>query len=310
MDAEGGNRTMPIYNLFVDEAKRLHPRYITMIIPSRWMAGGLGLNDFRNEMLADKRLRKMSDFAKMETLFPLVDFEGGVCYFLWDRDNPGPCEVTFTQEAVTIGPLDRQLDQFDIFVRDPRALPILQKVLSSNSPSLAEIVSARTAFGVISNFSGYHQIKQKGDVRYIATSTRGRVRAWIPRKEASTNFGAIDQWKALVPKAYGERGAVPAQVLGPTEIVEPPSICTQSFLFVCLGDQGQAESVVSYYRTRFLRFLVSLRKITQDTTRDSYLWVPQQTWDRTWTDAQLYKQYGITADEQAYIEASIKEMPS
>jgi site-specific DNA-methyltransferase (adenine-specific) len=134
------------------------------------------------------------------------------------------------------------------------------------------------------------------------------VRAWIPRKEATTNKEAIDRWKVLVPSAYGERGAIPAQVLGPTEVVGPPSICTQSFLFVLVDDEAAGRSLASYVQTRFLRFLVSLRKISQHTTSDTYSWVPQQTWDRTWTDAELYNKYRITADEQAYIESLIKEM--
>jgi site-specific DNA-methyltransferase (adenine-specific) len=233
MDADGGNRTMPIYNVFIEEAKKLNPRYISMIIPSRWMAGGLGLNEFRKEMLGDKRIRKLIDYSKMESVFPGVDFEGGVCYFLWDRDNPGDCEVTYTQDVTSIGPVVRRLDEFDVLIRDPRALPILEKVLAQEEPSLASVLSARTAFGVVSNFTGYHQKKQPGDVRYIATSTRGRVRAWIPRKAATIHQSDIDRWKVLVPSAYGERGAVPAQVLGPSEVVSPPSICTQSFLYVC-----------------------------------------------------------------------------
>ena len=150
MDADGGNRTIPLYNIFVDEAKRLNPKYVSMIIPSRWMAGGLGLNDFRSEMLGDQRLRKLSDFSKMELLFPGVDFEGGVCYFLWDRDNPGPCEVTYSQDKVTVGPQERDLGEFDIFVRDARGLAILEKVLAHKEPSFVDIVAADKEFGMTS----------------------------------------------------------------------------------------------------------------------------------------------------------------
>lgn len=308
MDAEGGNRTMPIYNIFVGEAKKLNPRFITMIIPSRWMAGGLGLTEFRNEMLADKRLRKIVDYAKMESLFPGVDFEGGVCYFLWDRDSPGECEVTFTQDDVLVGPLERDLSEYDIFVRDARALSILRKVLDRKGASLAGSLSSRTAFGVVSNYSDYSESKRPGDVRFYATSPKGRVEAWIRRSEAKVNLEGIDVWKAMVPSAYGERGTIPAQVIGPPMIGQRPSICTQSFLYLGTATREEAESVISYYRTRFLRFLVSLRKITQHTTSDSYSWVPQQSWDRVWTDAELYKKYGITKEEQAYIESMVKEM--
>jgi site-specific DNA-methyltransferase (adenine-specific) len=309
MDAESGNRTMPIYNLFVEEAKKLDPRYMAFIIPSRWMAGGLGLGDFRAEMLADTRIRKLVDFPIASELFPGVEIKGGVCYFMWDRDHPGRCEVSTVRGGETQGPVERQLDEFDVFVRDSRALQILHKVLKKGEPSMSEIMSARTAFNVVSNFKGYSANKRKGDVKYYATSPTGRVEAWIARDEATMNLDAIDRWKAMVPKAGSDGGQkLPDVVLGRPWIAEPPSICTQSFLFACVDTRSEAESISSYYETRFLRFLVSQRKITQDTTRESYTWVPQQTWDRTWTDAELYKKYGITKDEQAYIESMVKEM--
>lgn len=309
MDAESGNRTMPLYNLFVDEAKKLNPRYISFVIPSRWMAGGLGLGEFRTAMLSDRRIRTIVDFPKASEVFPGVEIKGGVCYFLWDRDQPGDCSVTTVRGGEVQGPIDRTLGEFDVFVRDGRALTILHKIIKKNESALSEIMSARTAFGVLSNFSGHSRAKRRGDVRYYATSPRGRIEAWIARSEATTNRDSIDCWKAMVPKAGSDGGqTLPDIVLGQPWIAEPPSICTQSFLFVCADSREEAESITSYYRTRFLRFLVALRKITQDTTRESYTWVPQQSWDRTWTDAELYRKYGITKDEQRYIETMIKEM--
>jgi site-specific DNA-methyltransferase (adenine-specific) len=308
MGSDGGTRDIPIYNKFVEQAKKLNPRFLSMIIPARWMAGGLGLSEFRRAMLEDRRIRKLVDYERMDEVFPGVDFEGGVCFFLWDRDNAGDCEVTTIRGDEIIGPSKRNLGEYDVFVRDIRALGILKKVLSAKEPNLSEVLSARTAFGIVSNFSGYRNEKRRGDVRYYATSPRGRVIAWISRSEVTINDSAIDRWKAMVPKAYGERGTRPAMVLGPCCVASNPSVCTQSFLFVCADSREQAESVTSYYRTRFLRFLVSLRKITQDTTRESYLWVPQQSWDRKWTDEVLYKKYGLTNDEIAFIESMIRPM--
>jgi len=309
MDAESGNRTMPIYNLFFNEAKKLNPRYMAFIIPSRWMAGGLGLGEFRSEMLADKRIRALVDYPMASEVFPGVEIKGGVCYLMWDRDHPGDCSVSTVRGGEVEGPVRRDLGEFDVFVRDARALTILHKVIEKKESALSEVMSARTAFGVVSNFRGYSSTKRKGDVRYYATSPTGRVEAWVARDEALTNLDAIDKWKAMVPKAGSDGGQkLPDVVLGQPWIAKAPSICTQSFLFVCVDDEQQAESVASYYRTRFLRFLVSLRKITQDTTRESYTWVPQQTWDRTWTDEELYEKYGITPDERAYIESIVKEM--
>jgi len=310
MGSDGGTRDIPIYNRFVEQAKKLNPRFLCMIIPSRWMAGGLGLSEFRRAMLEDRRIRKLVDYERMDEVFPGVDFEGGVCYFLWERDYEGQCTVTTVRGDEVIGPSNRNLGEYDVFVRDIRALGILKKIISANEPSLSEVLSARTAFGIVSNFSGYRKAKRRGDVRYYATSPRGRVKAWIARSEATINHEAIERWKAMVPTAYGERGTRPAMVLGPSFVASNPSVCTQSFLFVCTDSREQAESIASYYRTRFLRFLVSLRKITQHTTRESYLWVPQQSWDRKWTDGALYKKYRLNKDEIAFIESMIRPMPA
>ena len=206
------------------------------------------------------------------------------------------------------GPFHRTLNEYDVFVRDSGALEILKKVILRKEPPLSEILSARTAFGVISNFSGYHPAQKRGDVRYYATSPKGRVTAWIPRAEATQIVDAIDRWKALVPEAYGAGEGIPHQILGQPLVGEPPSICTQSFLFVCVNSKAKAASVVSYYKTRFLRFLVSLRKVTQHTTSDSYLWVPQQTWDREWTDEALYKKYALTKADISFIESRVRPM--
>jgi site-specific DNA-methyltransferase (adenine-specific) len=279
-----------------------------MVIPSRWMAGGLGLQDFRQAMLSDGHIRKLVDYPIASEVFPGVEIKGGVCYFLWERDSEGQCQVTTVRGSETIGPVERSLGAYDVFVRDAEALGILDKVLRREEPSLSEVMSARTAFGVVSNFSGYRDTKADGDVRYYATSTKGRVVAWIARQKATQNHSAIDRWKAMIPGAYGAGEGIPHQILGQPCVAEPPSICTQSFLFVCVDSREEAESVTSYYRTRFLRFLVSLRKITQHTTRESYLWVPQQSWDRTWTDAELYKKYGISKDEVAFVESRVRAM--
>lgn len=308
----GGTNDTPLYNIFVEEAIKLNPRYVSMIIPSRWMAGGRGLDEFRGRVLGDKRMRHLVDFAQIESLFPGVDFEGGVCYFLWDRDNSGECSSTFIQGETTVGPVNRQLDEFDIFVRDERALTILHKALAKKESPVTDIVSGDTPFGIPTNFTGFRKGGRKaGDLTLHMTQSGKRVEKWIPDDTVSKNRRLIKCWKVLVPEAYGERGAIPAQVLGPTKVVGRSSVCTQTYL--CVGPfsaRSEAESFQSYTATRFFRFLVSLRKISQHALRSTYTWVPQQTWDRTWTDAELYKKYGVTADEQVYIEGMVREIAS
>lgn len=304
--SDGGSRDIPIYNNFVEQAKKLGPRYLSMVIPSRWMASGLGLSDFRKSMLDDQHIRKLMDYERMDMVFPGVDFEGGICYFLWDRDNPGECEVTTVTGEETVGPITRTLNEYDIFVRDSRGLNILKKVLRAGESSIINILSADKEFGWTSNFDGFRQNKKPSDVALHYGRSGKRLIGGIDRKDVTKSPHLIDKWKVMVSAAYGERGARPAMVLGPSFIAESPSVCTQTYLFFYVDSKEQAESLQSYLNTRFFRFLVSLRKITQHATRATYTWIPQQTWDRIWTDELLYKKYGLSKADIAHIEACIR----
>jgi site-specific DNA-methyltransferase (adenine-specific) len=304
--SDGGTRDIPIYNKFVEQAKRLEPRYLSMVIPSRWMASGLGLSDFRKSMLDDRRIRKLIDYERMDLVFPGVDFEGGICYFLWDRDHAGKCEVTTVTGEETTGPIERDLNEYDVLVRDSRALNILKKVRAADEPSIIEILSADKEFGWTSNFDGFRPEKEPTDVALYYGRSGKRLVGGIARKDITKSPHLIDTWKVMISQAYGERGARPAMVLGPSFITESPSVCTQTYLFFFVDSKNQAESLQSYLNTRFFRFLVSLRKITQHATRATYTWVPQLTWDRVWTDEALYKKYGLSQEDIAHIEASIR----
>lgn len=299
-----------IYNLFVEQAKRLEPRFLTMVTPSRWMAGGLGLSDFRKAMLSEKHLRVMVDYPNSAEVFPGVDLKGGVCYFLWDREHDGDCQVTLIRDRDIAGPSLRQLDEHDVFIRDERAAPILEKVLRKEEPKLVDLVTGDTPFGLASNFTSYVQKHKKGYARLYMRG--GDPDRWIDPGLVTRNHHLLDTWKVLTPEAGpGNSGGhvIPDMVLGRPLIAEPESACTQTYLAIGpFESQAECESVASYLQTRFLRFLVSLRKITQHALRSTYAWVPQQTWDREWTDEELYANYGITDDEIEFIESMIRPM--
>jgi site-specific DNA-methyltransferase (adenine-specific) len=306
--SDGGTRDVPIYQHFVEQAKKLEPRYLTMIIPSRWMASGLGLSEFRQTMLGDRRMRELVDYPAANDVFPGVEVKAGVCYFLWDATHDSDCSVTTIRGGDVVGPALRNLGEFDVFVRDARAMSILRKVLKHDEPSINSILARDKEFGWTSNFDGFHEKAHAGDVPlyYIRKMKRGV--GYIGRKEVTKSADLIDTWKALVPEAFNGGDGIPHQIVGKPLIAPSPSVCTQSFLFFYVGSEDAARSIQSYYTTRLFRFLVSLRKITQHATHSTYAWAPMQTWDRTWTDEALYVKYGITPDEQAYIESQVRVM--
>lgn len=310
MGSDGGTRTMPLYNAFVDQARALNPRYIAMIIPSRWMAGGLGLDDFRASMLGDRRIRKIVDYPNSAELFPTVDIKSGINYFLWDRDSPGSCDLIIVRNGERHGPNKRRLDEYDVLVRDQRALAILKKVEAFEEQSMTAIVRSKNPFGLRTNFKGSSTQTPTSELRLYRSGSP----EWVGRSQVASNSKWIDHWKVLVPKAGpGSSGGhvIPDVVLGQPVVSEPGSCCTETYMVVGpVASEAEASSLQSYLRTRFLRLLVSLRKLSQDAPKGTYKFVPQQPWDREWTDEELYAKYGITEDEQEYIAAMVREMPA
>jgi site-specific DNA-methyltransferase (adenine-specific) len=280
-----------------------------MVIPSRWMASGLGLSEFRQAMLNDRRMRELVDYPTASEVFPAVEVKAGVCYFLWDSAQDGGCKVTTIRGSDVVGPIQRNLGEYDVFVRDARAVSILHKILSRSEASINTILARDKEFGWTSNFDGFHEKERSGDVpiHYIRKAKRNV--GFIERTAIAKSDHLIDTWKILVPKAGSDGGQrIPDSVLGKPLIVSSPSVCTQSFLFFSVSSRRAAESLQSYYTTRFFRFLVSLRKITQDATHSTYVWVPMQSWDRTWSDEALFTKYGITQEEQAFIGSQVRKM--
>lgn len=304
----GGSSDSSIYHLFVQQAIKLEPRYVTMVIPSRWMAGGRGLDEFRTEMLNSGQIRRLTDFADSSAAFPGVQIKGGICYFLWDRDNVGSCQVTRVVDNAEYIQEDRNLGEFDVFIRDERAVSILQAVASHKEASMAELISNREPFRLESNFADFRTRPHADDIALYRIGQGKRRVDWIARSKIDKNLHLIDIWKLFIPKAYGAGESIPHQILGIPILASPPSVCTGSYLVLKADNQKSAESILSYYETKFFRFMVSLRKITQDAFSHMYTWVPQQTWDRVWKDEELYDKYGLTIEQRQYIESVIKPM--
>lgn len=310
----GGTNDSPIYHLFVRQAMMLEPQLLCMVIPSRWMAGGRGLSEFRAEFLGDQRVRKLVDYENAKDVFPTVGIGGGICYFIWNRDNPGLCDSVYHRNGITVGPHPRMLNEFDVLVRDKRAVDVLRKVLSAGERPFEELVSGDTPFGLATNFSDFAKgtKPKRGQLLLCANVGTTRVHGAMTRSGVNKNVHLIDEWKLFLPVAGSgrerERSGMDL-VLGPSLVGAPGSVCTQTYLVAGpLGSEREAERVASYLRTRLVRFLVSLRKPAQHVFRNMYRWVPVQPWNRVWTDAALYEKYGITTDEVAFIESLIRPM--
>ena len=305
----GGTSDSSIYHLFVEQAKKLEPKFLSMVVPSRWLAGGRGMDEFRKEMLTSGHLRNLTDFSDSSEAFPGVQIKGGVCYFFWDSAYNGACNVTRISSGVEHFQPNRALGEFDIFVRDERALGILRKVLAMQELSILPLISGDTPFGIATNFQEWNEKRVSGLIPLHLIDRGKRTVGFMKRDQIQKNVAGLDVWKVLVPKAYGAGETFPHQILGKEIVAAPPSACTQSYLAVSpFQSERAARSFSSYYRTCFFRFLVSPRKITQDALRSTYSWVPQQNWNRLWTDEALYEKYGITKAEIAFIESMIRPM--
>lgn len=318
MDDGGyGASAVPIYNDFVDQAKKLAPRYLSMVTPARWVAGGRGLDDFRHTMLTDRRIRVLVDYLNATDAFPGVDIAGGISYFLWDRDNPGECSVTTVHRGVHLAPVIRRLDEFDVFVRHAPSVWVLHRVWPESprvDASMASLVSAHRPFGLRTFARGMASPSGLADPVQLASSkATATAREWIARSDVVTNTEWIDLWKSTIGRAApaGGRPDKDGRYYGLSSIrVMPPGmVCTESYIVAgAFSSQAEAESLDSYLRTKFVRFLISLRAVTQQITRGSFAFVPLQTWDRQWTDDALFDQYALSADERAFIDSMVRPM--
>jgi len=316
-----GVQARPIYQQFVEQAKALDPRFLSMVIPARWFAGGMGLDEFREAMLNDNRLRSINDYLTASEVFPGVGLKGGVCYFLWDRDNPGLCRVTTSYKDEPPSTSTRPLLEAgaDVFIRFNEGLSILKKVAavetgSTKSLALPEakkfmrLVSSIGAFGLESTFRGKEQKKSKSDLKVYRNGGVG----YVARSEITKEQAVFDKWKVFIGRAApgtGNKDTYPHKIISTPFIGEPGSISSWTYMYIGPFDSKTvAESVLSYLSCRLTRLLILLHKPSQDTTRKVYTFVPMQKWNRKWMDEDLYAKYGISKNEIAFIEKVVRPM--
>lgn len=305
-DGGYGTSAAPIYQHFVEKALSLDPRFAVFVTPSRWFAGGKGLDEYRRKMLSDHRMHNLVDIPKLYEAFPGVKIRGGVSYFLWDRDHDGPCTVQTIWDGKRVGePVSRYLDAADVLVRRNEAVPILEKVRVKGEPTLDATVSSRKPFGLATNYRGK---KSPERMRQPVKLFANQRLDWIEREDLLANEGWVDSWKVLMTRVQGTSAAVETKFLSKPLLAGPGTACTETYLVAGrFNDEYEAGRYATYLRTRFVRFLVSLRKSTQDATKQVYRFVPDVPLDRDWTDDLLYQRYGLTEDEIDFIESQVAE---
>ncbi|MDR3172431.1 MAG: Eco57I restriction-modification methylase domain-containing protein [Treponema sp.] len=311
-----GSSALPIYHKFIQQAKKMNPRYLVMVVPSRWFTDGRGLDEFRDEMLHDDRIRVIHDFINAGDCFPGVEIKGGVCFFLWDRDNRGLCKIkTLEGDKISIGERPLLESGCTTFIRYNNAIPILKKVQKLQEESFSDIISANDPFGFdVRVENSYRRVKPNlkkevfdNAVVFYYNGWRKDGVGYIAKNHISKNADWIDQYKVLIPKAWGI-GNMGNDWINPL-LVDPNSCCTETYLVVGPFKEKQlAENVVSYTQTKFFHFMLALIKISQNTMKNAYSFIPIQDFSEPWTDEKLYAKYGLTQEEIAFIESMIRPM--
>lgn len=307
--AGAGRQAKPIYNLFIEQAKKLKPKYMTMIIPSRWFAGGMGLDDFRTTMMNDNHISEIVDFTNSKDCFPGISVSGGVCYFLWERDTTGDCNFTnITNDERTT--LVRPLNEFPTLVRYNNAVSIIHKVMQQKEPRFDEIISSLMPYGLSTSYRGRSN-KTANDLTLHASNGI----TYINRSEITKGFDTVDSYKILVSKTSAEHAGEPGKdgkfrvIPSSIKVLGPSEVCTHSYFVVGNWDNRDvAENALTYMKTKFVRCLMLLCISGFGLSKLVFPFVPMQDFSKAWTDEELYEKYNLSESEINFIESMIKPM--
>ncbi|MDR0846791.1 MAG: Eco57I restriction-modification methylase domain-containing protein [Lactobacillales bacterium] len=287
----------PIYQKFVDTAKNLSPRYLTMITPSRWFSGGKGLDSFRDEMLHDRRLRKIVDYMDESVIFDGVVIKGGVSYFLWNRDNPGIAEIETHEPSGIINKSERELleNGVDIFIRHGEAISIYEKVASLLEPTMDSIVSSRKPFGLRKDFNDFKKEPFTNSLKIFVNKKSGGE-GYVRENQLIRNVDWAYKWKVFVTVSTGD-GKIESDKHKPI-FGEPGTVSSETYLLIGpFETEVEAVNCEKYINTKFFHFLLGLRKVTQDATAKVYSFIPQQNFSEEWNDAKLFAKYDLNDEE-------------
>lgn len=303
-DGGAGASASPIYHRFVRQAKQMEPRFLSMVIPSRWFGGGKGLSDFRAEMLSDDHLRKLVDFENASEAFPGVDIAGGICYFLWDRENSGFCEVQNVSDGTYDEPTARRLNEFSTFVRHSAAVPIIRKVLAKNKPRMSQQVSSRKPFGLPTT--------ARPDILGELTLRWEKGEGPFKRENVPSGHESITKWNVITSYVAYDHAGNPGKdgkrkVFSKIGLLPPETICTETYLLIGSYDtKVEAENLIAYMKTTFFRFLVSQFMYSHHLTKVAYDFVPVLDMTVTWNDEKLARFFDLSEDEKNFMNKKIR----
>ena len=307
---DGGSKASasPIYQMFVEQAKKLNPRYLVMIIPSRWFTGGKGLDTFREEMLKDKRIKVLKDYVNAKDCFPGLSVSGGICYFLWSRDYDGLCDFTSINAGVE-DHMQRKLDEFPIFVRYNKAINIIHKVKNKDKISLTSILSSRNPFGIPTNARGKDE-RFVNSYKLISSQGEG----FVEQGEILSNTVLADSYKVMITRVMCEHAGEPDKdgkfkVLATVRLLNPNEICTDSYITAGGFDNlDEARNLESFLKTKFVRFLILQAAASINLSKSTYIFVPLLDFTNEWDDYTLYDRYKLSTGEIEYIEGLMHPM--
>ena len=304
-----GKSATPIYQKFVLNALKLNPKYLAMIIPSRWFSGGKGLDEFRSTMLSDKRMSLIFDYADSKDCFSSgVDIPGGICYFLWDSTHNGDCTITNMLKRGETVVATRPLDEYSTFIRQNRAVNIVKKVLAKNEKLMSEVVLSRRPFGLDSAI----KFDANGDLVLRSSAGLGSIKS----TKVTAGHDIINKWNTIISKVTTEHAGVPdkdgrMRVLAVVETLAPGAVCTESYLVIdSFDNEREANNLANYLRTKFVRFLMTQMLASMNMSKSTFSFVPCQDFSRAWNDNDLYVKYGLTKEEIALVENTMKPMVS
>lgn len=306
----GGNgaQAKPIYNIFVEQAIKLNPRYIAMIIPSRYFSGGMGLDKFRETMLNSKKIKVMVDYTNAKDCFPGISLSGGVNYFLWSKDHNGPCEFTSIHDGKS-NTQTRELDEFPILIRHNEAINIIKKIKKINDRSLTEIVNSINVFGFSSSERGT-PTETKDSVKILHSQGFG----FVNRSRVTQGLNLIDKFKVLISRTISEHAGEhnkegKFKLIAKSAVLNPNEICTHSYLILgSFADPKSAKNLQKYLHTKFVRFLILQAVAGIDLSKDKFMFVPLLDFKNSYSDDDLYKLFKLSQSEISYIEEMMTEM--